>query len=150
MMKNENILKEMENFDLETLERLSSDEKVPVPQDLEQSLDRLVTRLSVAEKILSPEEEPGAAVPLEKSHPFRWRNLWTAVASIAAGLLLVAGVNTMTDLYVSPEDTYKDPQEAYMEIERVLGLISDKMSPATEGLSQLDARFREQMDLFKK
>ena len=72
------------------------------------------------------------------------------VAGLAAGFLLLFAVHSLTDYYMRPADTFSDPQLAYAQVEEILGLISEKMTPAAEGLARVDARIQDQVELFNK
>ena len=140
----------MEHLSPEALEQLASDQSVPVPEHLDKDLRNLIDGLSGTEAILSSEEEEVQILSAEKTPHRRLMKIWAPLAGIAAGLLFIYGVQTFMDYHARPADTFSDPQTAYAEVERVMGLIADKMTPATEGLAQVDARIKEQVELFKK
>lgn len=104
---------------LAALDELSSDVP-PVPSGLEKRIAAAI--------------DARAAAP---THPRRHRpRLWLWASSIAASLLLVAGIARLADFdsfSQQPKDTFSDPQEAYLVLRSTLMEISTKLN---EGMAQ--------------
>ena len=111
-------MKKNENFSDAELRRLaaaSSDTGIHVPEGLEKDLSDMIDSMDAAERIIAGKSSPA-------------RRAMTLIMSAAAGIILVAGIWTAVETYRSPEDTFTDPEQAYAEVERVLTIISEKMT----------------------
>ena len=104
-------LEDIERLSLEELERISEDGMVAVPDGLGERLENTLA----------------AAGMLRKQKPSR-SGAWkfslipaVAVAVVAASLVVVLKPST-------PKDTFSTPEEAYIQVEYAMSLISEKMN----------------------
>ena len=96
---------EIEKLSMEDLERISLDENIPVPGDLESNLRSL-----------------------SLSKGLRSGRLTNRVIAIAASLLIVAGIGLAWFNRSKPlEDTFDDPALAYAKVEETLMKFSESM-----------------------
>ena len=108
-------IEEIERLSLEELEKISEDAGVKIPAKLNDSI----------EDILCAERLHRNA---RKSRVFK-SFAWIPAVAVVAGIRHQR-VNML------PEDTFENPQEAYAEVERVFGMISDRIN---KGKSIADA-----------
>lgn len=80
---------------------------------------------------------------------FRLRRIRWAVGGIAAGLLLVAGLSLTIASRSEPEDTFSDPKLACAEVEKVMHLISERLTPVRESVDLAGELFKKQIDKLK-
>lgn len=101
-------IEEIENLEMDDLERIARDSRVEVPADLDSQL--------LAAIVASSAE--GAAP--------RRSNILKIVPGIAAvGIAACLAIMFMTS--DEPEDTFDDPRLAYAELEKTMSLVSSKI-----------------------
>lgn len=113
-------IEEVERLSLEELEKISEDAGVKIPAKLNDSIEDILC----AERLHQNARKSGVF----KS--FAWI---PAVAVVAAALFVGIRYQRVNML---PADTFDNPQEAYAEVERVFGMISDEIN---KGKSIADA-----------
>ena len=101
-------LDEMTRLSAEDLERISLDERIPVPEEL------------------------SARVPAAVRKPARWV-LPTGIAAAVAALVAVGLTLTWNP---EPKDTFDDPYLAYAEVEKVFSKISGTVAYGAEKVTE--------------
>lgn len=134
-------------YSLEELETIASDTRISVPQVLEQEISGMLDSLEAAEKILNSEDD----VDLTEGTAVRRKRkiiLWIAGTAVvaASASAVFAGLYR----YRTPQDTFSDPEQAYAEVTRVLGQISDKISVCTERGKCAEYEISRQMDIVRE
>lgn len=114
--------------------RLYSAQQNDVPADLEAKLNLLIDNLEEED---ANKQTPPIVLPTKHfSNPLRW------AMSIAAGILIIisAGLfaylgNNENEMLV---DTYSNPEEAYMETQRTLLLVSGKLNKGIQKMEKVN------------
>jgi len=114
------LLREKELF----LKFFSLQSEIIVPQGLENKIERLIDRLD--------QEERDSRVVTLKPEPRRFD--WKWITGIAASIVIVVSVClfTIRDNNQLMADTYSNPEEAYVETQRALLLVSNKLNKGFE------------------
>ena len=77
---------------------------------------------------------------LESEHrektKYRW--LWQTVTGVAAAIIIVLGGFLFWQQQQKPQDTFKNPQEAYAYAEQTLQFVSEKYNKGFASLSKFD------------
>ena len=121
-------------------QRLLSDDCPPEQErekELMAALDELVA--DVPPVPLGLEERIAAAIDSRAKRStlsHRRSRLWVWAGSIAASLLLVAGLTRLTEMHRQPKDTFSDPQEAYQVLKSTLLEMSAQLNA---GMAQATA-----------
>lgn len=110
-------LDEIESMGMDEMLRISSDESVPVPDGLKESLVASLAFRAIKEERLSR----GVSV----------KAILYPIAGVAAAVLLALFLARPSE----PADTFDDPLVAYAEVEKVFSLMSDKIAPGVKSLS---------------
>lgn len=108
-------IEEIERLGAEELERIASGSGVKIPDGLEGKIEDALTAATLA-----------ACAPKKRMWKFA-----IAPAAIAVLAAVTVGLN-YRNLNATPSDTFDNPQEAYAELEKAFGLISDKMNRSRE------------------
>lgn len=126
-------IKYIKDISLSEMEKIASETPGEVPPDLESSLEELTDSLEALRR-LSREE----------------RHLSVRWVSIAAGLLLLAGLAFSLNNGQRLQDTFDDPFLAYAEAEKALMLISDAMSTGAEKSNEAFEAFEAPKEIIDK
>lgn len=126
-------IKYIKEISLSEMEKIASETPGEVPTDLESSLEELTDSLEALRR-LSREE----------------RHLSVRWVSIAAGLLLLAGLAFSLSNRPRLKDTFGDPFLAYAEAEKALMLISDAMSTGAEKSNEAFEAFEAPKEIIDK
>jgi hypothetical protein len=134
-------IREIEKISIEALEKVSCDENITVPDNLDSGIRDLVSSLEKTDRLLGKDEKE------KKSFIRKYRFVFSAAASIAlaAGL----GIAYMTSTH-TPKDTYDDPRLAYLEVERVFGKLSKTMDYGTGKLIETQNKLRRPVEIVEK
>lgn len=113
-------LDEIESMGMDEMLRISSDESVPVPEDMRSRLAAAVASRALAEEMAG-------------RRSLRRRILFplAGITGVAAAVLLAVMLSRPSE----PADTFDDPLVAYAEVEKVLSLMSDKIAPGVKNLN---------------
>lgn len=68
----------------------------------------------------------------------RYRWLWQTVTGVAAAVIIVLGGFLFWQQQQKPDDTFKNPQEAYVYAEKTLQFVSEKYNKGFASLSKFD------------
>ena len=68
----------------------------------------------------------------------RYRWLWQTVTGVAAAVIIVLGGFLFWQQQQKPDDTFKNPQEAYAYAEQTLQFVSEKYNKGFASLSKFD------------
>lgn len=131
----------IEKLELPELTKMADDTSINVPATLVSDIQSLVGDMAAADRILGNDR-----IPVTHGK----KKITVYLSGIAAGLIIVFGISFMISKFSAPTDTFKDPQLAYAEVERVIHLISVKMSPAHETIRYTEDKIRQQVDIFKR
>ncbi|MCI1640585.1 MAG: hypothetical protein LKI42_04845 [Bacteroidales bacterium] len=134
-------IREIEKTSIETLEKVSCDAKIAVPENLDSGIRDLVSALEKTDRLLGKDERE------KKSFIRKYRLVFSAAASIAlaAGL----GIAYMTSVN-TPKDTYDDPRLAYAEVERVFGKLSKTVDYGTGKLIETRNKLSRPVEIVEK
>ena len=120
---------DIERIDLEELEKIASDSSVPVPESLHRRVEDALTAACAVKSVPGRKAWRFALIP----------------AAVAVAAALTVGLNYQSASRM-PADTFTDSQEAYAELERTFGYISNKINAGREmtdaALSQVDKASR--------
>ena len=120
---------DIERIGLEELEKIASDSSVPVPESLHRRVEDALTAACAVKSVPGRKAWKFALIP----------------AAVAVAAALTVGLNYQSASRM-PADTFTDPQEAYAELERTFGYISNKINAGREmtdaALSQVDKASR--------
>lgn len=88
---------------------------------------------------------------LESEHreKTRYRWLWQTVTGVAAAVIIVLGGFLFWQQQQKPDDTFKNPQEAYAYAEQTLQFVSEKYNKGFASLSKFD-KLQKATDPVKK
>lgn len=126
-------------MDLERLEEVSMDGRIRIPDNLGRTTGEMLDALDRASELLNGEKR----VPLRRKR---------MIASIAAGLVLVAGIG-LASLYKplgEPVDTFDDPLLAYAEMQRIFGRIGDEVKQGIDKVEDGTQNFEKPVMVMKK
>ncbi|MBO4442350.1 MAG: hypothetical protein J5763_01880 [Bacteroidaceae bacterium] len=113
-------LEDIERLSALDLERIASDETIMVPATLKRDIAITARALEMASK-----EEDSTRGNTRTSK--RLRKAFSLISySAAAVALIVIGLHL--SFQDTPKDTFDDPKMAYVQMEQVLGFISEKMN----------------------
>lgn len=115
----------MKRTDIEMMENAASDDSIEVPRGFRKELSEMIDSMDAAEKIVTS----------GKSRAMRTA---TWIMSVAAGLVLLIGTGLTIHTFRTPEDTFTDPEEAYVAVEKALTEISGKMSGGAASARQAE------------
>ena len=110
-------LEKINDISYEELEIAAGDENISVPDGFERECSELIDRLNKKRSII------------------RFRNIiaWTAVAASLATVFWLG--RSLSYRYISPKDTYSDPELAYAEVQKAVDMISHKINKGVESVS---------------
>lgn len=130
-------IKEIE--DMELLERVSMDGKIKVPDNLGRTTGEMLDALDRASELLKG----------ERRTPLRRKRM---AASIAAGLVLVAGIGSafLFKPIGEPVDTFDDPLLAYVEMQRIFGRIGNEMKDGIDKVEYAAQSLEKPAKVMKK
>ncbi|MBR4810301.1 MAG: hypothetical protein IK039_00895 [Bacteroidaceae bacterium] len=116
-------LEDIERLSMADLERIASDESIKVPD----TLKRDITITARALEMASQEE---AVEKKSKVSHRKYRKILRLISYPAAAVAIITiGMRiSLQDSIQSPKDTFDDPRMAYVQMEQVLGFISEKMN----------------------
>jgi len=114
-------LEDIERLSALDLDRIASDERIMVPASLKRDIAITARALEMASK---EETAPGKTQARKRLN----KVVRLASYSAAAVALVLIGLNISIPSQDTPEDTFQDPMMAYVQMEQVLGFISEKMS----------------------
>lgn len=126
-------IKYIKDISLSEMEKIASDAHNRMPQDMESYIEELADSLEALRR-LSREE---------RHISVRW-------VSIAAGVVLIAGLAFSLNNGPRLQDTFDDPFLAYAEAEKALMLISDAMSTGAEKSNEAFEAFEAQKEIIDK
>ena len=116
-------LEDIENLSILDLERIASDKSIKVPASLKHDIAVTARALEMASK----EEEE-----VKETHVThrRYRKILRMISYPAAAIAIITiGMRlSFQDSIPTPKDTFEDPMMAYIQMEQVLGFISEKMN----------------------
>lgn len=119
-----------------------------IPPELEKSIDTLIDNLEKDEKRSIPLEQPS------KSNIKRIN--WTWVSGIAASLFIILSISIFTyNQEISHKnmviaDTFSDPKEAYLETEKALLYVSNKLNKGFEQVESLQKNMDKTNKIIEK
>lgn len=110
-------LEKIKDISYDELEIAAGNENISVPDGFERECSELIDRLNKKRRII------------------RFRNIiaWTAVAASLATVFWLG--RSLSYRYISPKDTYSDPELAYAEVQKVVDMISHKINKGVESVS---------------
>lgn len=103
----------LKDISLAEMEKIASDNSVRVPQNLENTLEKLTDSLEAGRRMDRYEKQSSVLI--------------RRTTGIAAAVILLAALS-ISDREPVLKDTYDDPQIAYAEVEKTLMLISDAIN----------------------
>ena len=112
-------LEDIERLSALDLERIASDETIMVPATLKRDIAITARALEMASKEDSTHGNTNTGKRLRKAFSL-------ISYSAAAVALIVIGLHL--SFQDTPKDTFDDPKMAYVQMEQVLGFISEKMN----------------------
>ncbi len=104
----------------------SSVEKISVPADLKSTLSDLIDECAASGK----KKNSGLKMYI-RNHIHFIRNYSVAASVI---ILFCIGLNILNAKSSGPRETFTDPQEAYMEAEKILALVSGNLKKGMAGM----------------
>jgi len=116
-------LEDIENLSMLDLDRIASDKSIKVPSSLKH--DITVTARALEMSSQEEDETRKTYTPHRK-----YRKILRLISYPAAAVAIVTiGMHlSFQDSNPTPKDTFEDPRMAYIQIEQVLGFISEKMN----------------------
>ena len=108
-------LEDLENLNMQELERIASDESIRIPGTLKHDIAVTARALEMAS---ANDATTGSR---------RKRRLAMYSYPAAAVAILAIGMS-ITFRSTTPKDTFEDPYMAYVQMEQVFGFISEKMN----------------------
>ena len=115
-------LEDIENLSIVDLDRIASDESIKVPATLKRDIAITARALEMASK-----EEEETVVEAKPATRTRYRKILRMISYPAAAIAVITiGLNL--SFHDAPQDTFEDPMLAYVQMEQVLGFISEKMN----------------------
>ena len=124
------------------------DNNIEIPSDLETTIEQLLDGMDAASRMLAGKNlglrSPGM-VRRNRIAKFK-RTVYGITA--AASIVLVGWLGYGMFLNSAPEDTFDDPQLAYMEVERVLSSISSNMQTSVRGMDKADELIDRQQEIY--
>ena len=120
-------LEDIEKLSMLDLERIASDESVKVPDSLNHDIAVTARALEISSKEDDTSQENNVF------HK-RYRKILRLISYPAAAVAIVTiGMRlSFQDSIPTPKDTFDDPRMAYIQMEQVLGFISEKMTTGME------------------
>ena len=120
-------LEDIEKLSMLDLDRIASDESIEVPSSLKHDIAvtaRALEMSSKEEDVVSETHTPNR----------RYRKILRLISYPAAAVAIVTiGMRlSFQDSIPTPKDTFDDPRMAYIQMEQVLGFISEKMTTGME------------------
>ncbi len=112
-------LEDIERLSALDLERIASDESIMVPATLKRDIAITARALEMATKEEATTGNSGFRKGLKKI---------ISLASYSAAAVAVIAVGLHLSFQDTPKDTFDDPKMAYVQMEQVLGFISEKMN----------------------
>ena len=125
-------LEDIERLSALDLERIASDETIMVPATLKRDIAITARALEMASK----EDSTHGNTRTSK----RLRKAFSLISySAAAVALIVIGLHL--SFQDTPKDTFDDPKMAYVQMEQVLGFISEKMNAGMDIANEAEPVF---------
>jgi hypothetical protein len=122
---------EISRLSADDLERISLDERIPVPEELSGRVQGALHDLAASEEASAGSVRPGSA-----GNRFTRRVL--PAVGIAAALAVVAAIGLTRD--PEPADTFDDPYLAYAQVEAVFAKISGTVAYGAGKIEDTESR----------
>lgn len=108
---------------------------IAVPEGLKKDLSDMIDSMDAAERIIAYGRS-------------RMRRTMTWIVSVAAGVVILAGLSMAVVTFRTPKDTFTDPAMAYAEVERAFSMISEKMGGGVSRAGEAEESIQKQIHRF--
>ena len=126
-----------EKFSIDSLTGASADRSIKCPDGFGHELSDMIDSLDAAERIIISGESKD-------------RNTWHWLAGVAACIAIIAGIGFSAWTSRTPEDTFTDPAQAYVEAENALSAISERMGRGTALAAKAEKTMERQTAILKE